>query len=184
MSLSEDAEEVAGFYARMLDHDYTSKEVFNNNFFKDWRKCMNEKERSIITDLKKCNFKQMHAYFMDLAEKNRNKTKEEKLALKEKNEEILKEYGFCTIDGHKEKIGNFKIEPPGLFRGRGEHPKMGMLKRRVMPEDVLINCSKDSVIPKPPPGRKWKEVRHDPSVTWLASWTENVQNQVSLFIFY
>lgn len=65
-----------------------------------------------------------------------------------------------------------------FFTGRGEHPKMGMLKRRVMPEDVLINCSKDSNIPQPPPGHKWKEVRHDPTVTWLASWTENVQNQV------
>jgi len=47
-----------------------------------------------------------------------------------------------------------------------------------MPEDVLINCSKDSKIPKPPDGHKWKEIRHDPTVTWLASWTENVQNQV------
>lgn len=54
----------------------------------------------------------------------------------------MNEYGFCTIDGHKEKIGNFRIEPPGLFRGRGDHPKQGMLKRRVMPEDVIINCSK------------------------------------------
>ena len=79
------------------------------------------------------------------------------------------------IDGHKEKIGNFKIEPPGLFRGRGEHPKMGKLKKRVMPEDVLINCSKDSKRPQPPAGHKWKEVRHDSSVTWLASWTENIQ---------
>lgn len=198
MKLSQDAEEVAGFYARMLDHDYTTKETFNNNFFKDWRKVMTDKERSKITDLKKCNFKAMHAYYMDIAEKNRNRTKEEKAELKAKNEAILKEYGFCTIDGHKEKIGNFKIEPPGLFRGklstknrvfayiicfffntgRGEHPKMGMLKRRVMPEDVLINCSRDSKIPEPPPGHKWKEVRHDPTVTWLASWTENVQNQV------
>ena len=63
-------------------------------------------------------------------------------ALKKKNEEITAEYGFCVIDGHTEKIGNFKIEPPGLFRGRGDHPKQGMLKRRVMPEDVIINCSK------------------------------------------
>lgn len=78
---------------------------------------MTSAEKSKITSLSKCNFKQMHAYFMDLAEKNRNKTKEEKLALKEKNEALLKEYGFCVIDGHKEKIGNFKIEPPGLFRG-------------------------------------------------------------------
>lgn len=55
---------------------------------------------------------------------------------------------------------------------------MGMLKKRVEAEHIIINCSKNSVIPKAPEGHKWKEVRHDPSVTWLASWTENVQNQV------
>ncbi|XP_013133683.1 PREDICTED: DNA topoisomerase I, mitochondrial [Papilio polytes] len=177
VKLSQDAEEVAGFYARMLDHDYTTKSTFNTNFFTDWRKMMTHEEAKLIKDLNKCDFKEMHAYFLSVSEKNRNRTKEEKAAIKAKNEEIQKEYGFCTIDGHKEKIGNFRIEPPGLFRGRGEHPKMGMLKRRVMPEDVLINCSKDSKIPKPPAGRKWKEVRHDNTVTWLASWTENVQGQ-------
>lgn len=178
MRLSQDAEEVAGFYARMLEHDYTSKDIFNGNFFKDWRKTMTSKEREKITRLEKCNFKKMHAYFTDLSERNKSRTKEEKLALKQENEKVIEEYGFCTIDGHKEKIGNFKIEPPGLFRGRGEHPKMGLVKRRIMPEDVMINCSKNSKIPVPPKGHRWKEVRHDNSVTWLASWTENVQGQV------
>jgi len=35
----------------MLDprvHDYTAKEVFNKNFFKDWRKVMTEKEKVVI----------------------------------------------------------------------------------------------------------------------------------------
>lgn len=62
--------------------------------------------------------------------------------IKEENERLLKEYGYCVMDNHKERIANFKIEPPGLFRGRGNHPKMGMLKRRIMPEDIIINCSK------------------------------------------
>lgn len=35
---------------------------------------------------------------------------------------------------------------------------MGKLKRRTMPEDVIINCSKDSNVPPPPPGHKWREV--------------------------
>lgn len=87
--------------------------------------------------------------------------------IKEENERLTKEYGFCMIDGHKEKIGNFKIEPPGLFRGRGEHPKMGKLKRRVVSEDIIINCSKGSKAPQPPPGHKWKEVRHDNTVSRL-----------------
>lgn len=36
--LGPEAEEVATFYARMLDHEYTTKDDFNKNFFKDWRK--------------------------------------------------------------------------------------------------------------------------------------------------
>ena len=38
MELSQNAEEAAGFFAKMLDHDYTSKDVFCDNFFQDWRK--------------------------------------------------------------------------------------------------------------------------------------------------
>ncbi|KAG7169669.1 DNA topoisomerase 1-like [Homarus americanus] len=177
MHLSEEAEEVAGFYARMLEHDYTTKEVFNSNFMKDWRKVMTSKEREVITDISKCDFRRIHAYYVQQNEDRKNRSKEERKALKEKNEALIAEYGWCNIDSHKQRIGNFKIEPPGLFRGRGEHPKQGMLKKRIMPEDVIINCSKDSVIPKPPAGHKWKEVRADPSVTWLACWVENVQGQ-------
>ncbi|XP_018025514.1 DNA topoisomerase I, mitochondrial isoform X2 [Hyalella azteca] len=178
MPLSPDAEEVAGFYARMLDHDYVTKDQFNKNFFKDFRKVMTSEERAVITDLKKCDFRKMHTYFLQKNEERKNRSKEEKKALKDKNDELIAEFGWCIIDGHKQRIGNFKAEPPGLFRGRGDHPKMGMLKHRIRPEDVIINCSKDSKIPQPPPGHKWKEVRHDNTVTWLASWTENVQGQV------
>lgn len=38
MKLSEKAEEAATFFGKMLDHDYTKKDVFCNNFFADWRK--------------------------------------------------------------------------------------------------------------------------------------------------
>ena len=38
MKLSEKAEEAAGFFAKMLDHDYTKKDIFCQNFFQDWRK--------------------------------------------------------------------------------------------------------------------------------------------------
>ncbi len=46
----------------------------------------------------------------------------------------------------RQKIGNYRIEPPGLFRGRGEHPKQGLLKTRVRPEDIVINCSEDAEV--------------------------------------
>ncbi|XP_043363178.1 DNA topoisomerase I, mitochondrial isoform X7 [Dermochelys coriacea] len=178
MKLNVATEEIATFYAKMLDHEYTTKEIFQNNFFHDWRKEMTSEERKKIKHLEKCDFKEMHKYFVDKNEARKALSKEEKQKLKEEADKIQEEYGYCILDGHREKIGNFKTEPPGLFRGRGDHPKMGMLKKRIMPEDVIINCSKDSQTPKPPSGHKWKEVRCDNTVTWLASWTENIQNSI------
>ncbi|XP_051887121.1 DNA topoisomerase 1-like [Pristis pectinata] len=178
MKLSPQCEEVATFFAKMLDHEYTTKDIFRKNFFKDWRKEMKPEEKAVITDLNKCNFEEMSQYFKAQSEARKQMSKEEKQKLKEENEKLVQEFGYCIMDNHKERIANFRIEPPGLFRGRGNHPKMGMLKRRIRPQDIIINCSKDSKIPQPPPGQKWKEVRHDNKVTWLVSWTENIQGSI------
>nr|XP_040018506.1 DNA topoisomerase I, mitochondrial isoform X1 [Gasterosteus aculeatus aculeatus] len=175
VKLSPAAEEVAVFFGRMLDHEYTFEEVFQANFLTDWRKEMVDEERLLITDLDKCDFREIHTMHKATVEAKKNSTVAEKLALKEANQKILEEYGYCLLDHHKERIGNFKIEPPGLFRGRGGHPKKGMLKKRIQPEDVTINCSSESRVPVPPAGHSWKQVRHDNTVTWLASWTENIQ---------
>ncbi|XP_042555919.1 DNA topoisomerase I, mitochondrial isoform X2 [Dipodomys spectabilis] len=160
----------------MLHHEYTTKEVFRSNFFKDWRKEMTLEERLLITHLDKCDFTEIHRHFVDKAAARKALPKEEKQKLKEEAAKLQQEFGYCILDGHREKIGNFKMEPPGLFCGRGEHPKMGMVKRRVLPEDVVINCSRDAV-PGPPVGHQWREVCSDTTVTWLAAWTENVQNR-------
>lgn len=37
---------------------------------------------------------------------------------------------LCTASSNSQ-VGNFRVEPPGLFRGRGEHPKTGMVKVRI-----------------------------------------------------
>lgn len=54
---------MAGFYARMIEHEYTSKDIFNKNFMEDWRKVMTDEERKIIKDLKKCQFKEIFEYY-------------------------------------------------------------------------------------------------------------------------
>ncbi|XP_006989346.1 DNA topoisomerase I, mitochondrial isoform X1 [Peromyscus maniculatus bairdii] len=182
VKLSLPAEEVATLYGKMLHLECTTKEVFQRNFFSDWRKEMTAEERKLITHLDKCDFVEIHRHFMERTEARRTLPREQKQKLKEEAEELQQEFGYCILDGHREKIGNFKTEPPGLFCGRGDHPKMGMLKRRVMPEDVVINCSRDSKIPEPPAGHQWKEVRSDNTVTWLAAWTENIQNSFKYII--
>lgn len=175
LRLSAASEEIACFYSRMLDSEFTSKAVFNQNFFTDWRAEMTATERDTIIDLAKCNFTELHTHFKCIAETNKQRTKEEKAAIKTANQQIINEYGFCTINGAREKILNFHIEPPGLFRGRGANSKMGCIKRRIHPEDVIINCSADSVWPKAPAGHQWKEIRHDPTAIWLASWSNTLQ---------
>ncbi|XP_051015703.1 DNA topoisomerase I, mitochondrial [Acomys russatus] len=182
VKLSLAAEEVATFYGKMLHLECTTKEVFQRNFLNDWRKEMTAEERNLITQLDKCDFTEIHRHFLERAEARKALPREQKQKLKEEAQQLQQEFGYCILDGHREKIGNFKTEPPGLFRGRGDHPKMGMLKRRVMPEDVIINCSRDSKFPEPPTGHQWKEVRSDNTVMWLASWTENIQNSFKYII--
>ncbi|RHY27951.1 hypothetical protein DYB32_006408 [Aphanomyces invadans] len=92
---------------------------------------------------------------------------------------VLILHGGRLLLCHLEKVGNFRIEPPGLFRGRGEHPKTGTLKKAVMPEEVTINVGmEDRVPPCLTPGHAWKEVIHRDTVSWLAYWNENVMGGI------
>ncbi|CAI9108346.1 OLC1v1007916C1 [Oldenlandia corymbosa var. corymbosa] len=97
-------------------------------------------------------------------------------------EERLKQevkYMGAIVDGVKVKVGNFRVESPGLFRGRGEHPKMGKLRTRIRPYDIIINIGKDAPIP----GEKWKEVRHDNTASWLACWKDPINPKKFKYVF-
>lgn len=182
MSLSKAAEEVAGFYAKMLKDKHTKRKTFNENFFRDWRKVMTAKERAVIVDFKKCNFLDLNRFYEEEADKTikaRNRDK-----IKKKKDKLAARYGFCLVDGKIQKVLNFRMEPPGLFKGRGNHPQMGKLKKRVLPEDVTINIGKDAAIPKPPPDHKWKEVVHNNTVEWLAKWKNNLSNSAKYMVLH
>ena len=74
----------------------------------------------------------------------------------EKEKEIIRDLskcGFKEIDAHF-KLMSEQRKARSKEERKAEHPKQGMLKRRVMPEDVIINCSKDSNIPQPPDGHR------------------------------
>ena len=180
LRLSAAAEEVATFYAAMLEQaDFTSNPTFNSNFFKDWRGVMQREERERIARLDRCDFSRIHAHVVSEKERRKQEKKDRpELAQREKDEKarLLSVYGFALVDGYKEKVGNFRVEPPGLFRGRGKHPKTGRLKQRVQPEDIVINIGEGVPIPACPAGRSWKGVMHNPRVTWLAFWHDNVND--------
>ncbi|KAI5799005.1 hypothetical protein EDC01DRAFT_26439 [Geopyxis carbonaria] len=184
--LSLEAEEVAGFYGAMLDTTHAASKTFQTNFFNDFKEIIKETKgaknssgkRIEIKEFKKCDFNPIFQYFEERKEEKKKLTAAEKKAIKVEKEELEQKYTYCYLDGRKEKVGNFRIEPPGLFRGRGDHPKTGKVKKRVLPEQVTINIGKDAEVPQPPTGHKWAAVSHDNSVTWLATWKENVNGNI------
>lgn len=57
-------------------------------------------------------------------------------------------FSYCCYYCCLCRVGNFRVEPPNLFRGRGDHPKMGKLKQYILPEDVTVNCAADAPAPR------------------------------------
>lgn len=70
----------------------------------------------------------MFEHFESEKAKRKTLTAAEKKDLKKARDDLELPYTTCLLDGRKEKVGNFRVEPPGLFRGRGDHPKKGALK--------------------------------------------------------
>lgn len=75
----------------------------------------------------------MFEYFSAEKAKKKAMTPAEKKEAKAAKDALEAPYTHCTLDGRKEKVGNFRVEPPDLFRGRGDHPKKGRLKVTSLP---------------------------------------------------
>jgi DNA topoisomerase-1 len=183
VSLHVDAEEVATFYGSMLNSTVNvSNPVFNKNFFDDFKKILDKtghgkdaSGRTVkILEFERCDFSHIFEHFDSERAKKKAMPAAQKKALKAAKDAAEELYMFCLWDGRKQKVGNFRVEPPGLFRGRGEHPKTGKVKLRVHPNQITINIGRGVKPPAPPPGTNWKEIKHDQEATWLAMWQENI----------
>jgi len=175
-------EEAATFFAATdpegmhLGNPKTAK-IFIKNFFADFRAVLGR--RHIIKDFTKCDFEPIRRHLNEQKIIKKAITDVEKKERKAGTNRTLFRHGFALVDGHLERVGNYNMEPPGTFRGRGAHPKMGKIKSRVIPEQVQLNVSECAPAPQcSVPGHAWGEVRHDPQVQWLAQWKENINNQV------
>lgn len=186
VTLAPEVEEVATFWVAMMtpgSAHHLENPKFRENFFADFSDYVKkygakdaQGNKVQIKSLDKCDFTKMSEYWIAKTEatKNKNLSKEEKEAAKAKKEALETPYMYCLWDGRKQKVGNFRVEPPSLFRGRGEHPKTGKVKTRVLPEQITINIGKGAKVPEAPAGHKWKAVQHDQKATWLAMWQENI----------
>ncbi|GAB66961.1 topoisomerase I [Plasmodium cynomolgi strain B] len=192
LQLNEKAEELATYWCSVIGSDYCTKEKFILNFFRTFIYTL-EKDNIIrqenesklkkgdISNFKFIDFMPIKDHLVKLREEKLNRTKEEKEEEKKLRSEKELPYTYALVDWIREKISSNKAEPPGLFRGRGEHPKQGLLKKRIFPEDVVINISKDAPVPRlydDMCGHCWGDTYHDNKVTWLAYYKDSINDQL------
>lgn len=172
VTLPDDAEEYAMLYVRYFDTDYIQNKTFNKNFWKDWKKTLNSND---IQSLDDCDFSEFREKYLELKQEKKENTTEEE---KQKQKEVEEKYKIAIIDGKEQEVGNYRVEPPGLFIGRGNNPNIGKIKRRIYPEDITLNIGKNIPVPEPLPGHKWGKIIHNRNVEWIASWKDNVTDKI------
>ena len=179
-------EKVARFYANRLitesKGNITAAQLwttgkdgapYRQNFWNDFKTYLPPQNRAIFKDLNKVGWE-------DLIEKIRNippLTKEQKEVKKVQDEERKRIYGFAYLDGRREPLSNYTVEPAGIYEGRGKNPLRGKIKREIMPEDVTLNISKGIPIPPTPQGHKWGKIIHNQNVEWVAQYKDPIKNQ-------
>ena len=165
------AEEYATMFAKFIDTKYMEINAFKKNFWKDFKSSLKDIN---VNSLDEIDFSLIKKYLEDEKEKKASITKEQKEKIKKEQLKLEEPYMYCIIDGNQQKLGNYRIEPPGIFLGRGSHPKIGHIKKRIYPEDVTLNLDKEAPIPKPLNDHKWADIIHDQTVIWLATWKEEI----------
>lgn len=174
--LSPAAEEMAYQFAKKKDTGHFRDPVFIANFMIDFRKRLPEEFKDI--NFKHVDFSEFYE-FVDREKKIKESlTKEErKLAArerKERKEQQKKLHGYAIIDGNVVEVGNWMIEPPGIFIGRGSHPLRGRWKERVEQSDIELNLGENAPVP---PGN-WKGIMHDHGSMWLARWEDKLTGKM------
>jgi DNA topoisomerase-1 len=162
ITLTPEEEMPAVFFAKYIGTPYTENPRFIRNFFADWKKFLGKKHTIQEWDL--LDFNRIKEHLVSKSVKKQAKTNDDK-------------YKYCMIDGKKEPVTGYVVEPPGLFLGRGKHPLTGRIKKQIRPEDVTLNLSKDAKIPTPNVPGEWGAIVHDRDAMWIASWVEEVSGK-------
>ncbi|MEM2875013.1 MAG: hypothetical protein QW567_03225, partial [Candidatus Hadarchaeales archaeon] len=178
ISLTPEQEEMAVAWVRKLGTPQAEDPVFVENFFSDF--C-----RELGIDGAKpedFDFSEIRRWVEEERARKEAMTKEEKKRLaelrKKIREENRKRYGYATINGETVEIGNYAVEPPCIFVGRGKHPLRGRWKPRIYPEDVTLNLSPDAPMPPAPDGRSWGGRVFDPEALWIARWRDKLTGKM------
>jgi DNA topoisomerase-1 len=179
LSLTPEQEEMAVAWVKKLGTDYVKDPVFVKNFLQDFSKALGVDPSSKIEDF---DFSEVQRWVEEEKAKKESMTREEKKKLAETRKKIREankeKYGYATINGERVEIGNYTVEPPCIFMGRGKHPLRGRWKPRVSYGDIVLNLSPDAPTPKTPDGSSWGGRVFDPSALWVAKWRDKLTGKM------
>jgi DNA topoisomerase-1 len=173
-------EEMAVRFAQKFGTPWDDRK-FRSNFMKDFAVALGIKDKIAAED-----FDWTLIFRWIEAEKARkaNMSKEEKKQIaqsrKKLREERKERYGWATVDGVRMEIGNYAVEPPAVFLGRGKNPLRGRWKPGITTKDVTLNLSPDAPTPLGDwAGREWR-----PDELWIARWTDKLTGKVKYIWFH
>jgi DNA topoisomerase I len=175
ISTSRDMEEVLFFWVGKIGTPYEKDKVFRKNYWNDAKMYLPEQYRKF--KLEDWDFSQLIAWRNEHANDKPDVAKNKIQA-----EEVKNTYGFAELDGVRVPLGNFTVEPAGLFMARGNHPLRGKIKKRIQPEDVTINHSRENP-PLPPKSHNWKAVIENKNGLYIASWVQPVTGDTKYVFF-
>ncbi|MGE5138044.1 MAG: hypothetical protein ACM3JD_01170, partial [Rudaea sp.] len=176
-------EEMLMAWAKKLTTPYVQDPVFRQNFLTSLRDISAENHFPFDfgqVQLEEIDLTEMAAIaegekLSNMPEQERKRVSAERKKLREK---LRAEYGTAKVDGNEVEIAAYLVEPPGIFMGRGAHPKRGTWKPRVYPEDVELNLDEEAPVPTPMidgrdwQGHHWKGVVHENDGLWVARWRD------------
>lgn len=178
------SEEAVVLFARALkikrnnhkpgDKDLLQDDVFVENFLRGWRSIGKDTKyipKTASEARKTLNFDRIVDHLNLQDEIRKGRPVQEKEAEERRKAEEKERYGYVTVDGERMPV-MYIVEPPNVFLGKGTQKNRGMLKARVIPEDVTVNCS--GAPPPPPRGHKWGSVVTNKKSVWAGKWKDSV----------
>lgn len=168
-------EEMAVKFVQKFGTPYVEDKRFCANFMEDFAKALGIKGKLAKEDVDWSPIlrwvESERARKANMPKDERKKLAAERKLIREQNKE---RYGWATVDGQKMELGNYAVEPPSIFMGRGRHPKRGKWKASISTKDVELNLSPNAPMP---PG-EWKGRVWRPDEMWVARWVDPLAGKV------
>jgi DNA topoisomerase I len=175
VALTPAQEEMALAWARKQGTPYVDDRTFVRNFLSDFTRVLGL--RPILQEAEvdfAPAFRVVEAERQARAQRSPEERRAQTAGRKARREALRQQFGQALVDGSLIQLGNYIVEPSGIFMGRGKHPLRGRWKEGARQQDITLNLSSDA--PRPP--GEWAEILWQPESLWVARWQDKLSGKM------